>query len=93
MTFSQDLILYGPQSPGSVLSEAEARNYCKRLARRHYENFTVASFLLPRKLRTPFEIVYAYCRWSDDIGDEHDGSEESRKKALALFDWWQNSLF
>ncbi len=89
---SQDLQRFGPAGTGLGVSEAEARAYCKRLTRRHYENFTVASFLLPKKLRTPLEIVYAYCRWSDDIGDEHDGSEESRKNALELFDWWEKSL-
>ncbi len=90
--FSDDLNRFGPQSTGTTPSEADAQAYCKQLARQHYENFSVASFLLPKQLRVPFEIVYAYCRWSDDLGDEHDGSEVSRKKSLELFDWWEQSL-
>ena len=44
----------------------EAREYCARLARTHYENFSVASWFLPRRLRQHFFNVYAYCRISDD---------------------------
>ncbi len=51
-------------------SVEDAFVYCEKLARSHYENFTVASFLLPRKLRRPFFAVYAYCRHSDDLADE-----------------------
>ncbi len=48
----------------------EAREYCARLARTHYENFSVASWFLPRRLRQHFFNVYAYCRISDDLGDD-----------------------
>ena len=51
---------------------AEARAYCERLARSHYENFSVASWFLPQRLRQHFFNVYAYCRISDDLGDEVD---------------------
>ncbi len=53
-----------------TLSVEDAFAYCERLARSHYENFSVVSFLLPRKLRRPFFAVYAYCRHSDDLADE-----------------------
>ncbi|NNE00961.1 MAG: squalene synthase HpnC [Pirellulaceae bacterium] len=52
---------------------------CRRLARSHYENFIVASVLLPRRLRQPFYNVYAFCRTADDLADE----SESPQQALA----------
>ena len=51
-------------------SRREAEAFCRELAERHYENFTVVSFLLPRALRQHFANVYAYCRISDDLADE-----------------------
>lgn len=51
-------------------SLAEAKSWCERLATTHYENFHVATFLLPKKLRPHFHSVYAFCRTSDDLGDE-----------------------
>jgi phytoene/squalene synthetase len=84
--FSDDLRQFGPDCNTKPLAEAAAFDYCKRLAKKHYENFIVAGWLLPKELRRPFYVIYAYCRWSDDLGDEHDGSSESRKKSLDLFD-------
>ena len=52
----------------SSLEEAQA--YCRQLAQSHYENFVVASLFLPSHLRQPFYDLYAYCRISDDLGDE-----------------------
>ena len=48
----------------------EARAWCRNLATTHYENFHVATFFLPRKVRPHFESIYAYCRVADDLGDE-----------------------
>jgi len=59
-----------PQSPPSV-EDSEA--LCKRLALSHYENFTVVSRLVPRRMRQPLYNLYAYCRTVDDIGDEAPG--------------------
>jgi squalene synthase HpnC len=56
-----------PEEPPSL---AEAQHYCSHLARTHYENFSVATWFLPRNLRQDFFNVYAYCRISDDLGDE-----------------------
>ncbi len=67
---------------------AEAQAYCKRLTESHYENFHVASWFLPRRLRPHFESIYAYCRISDDLGDE----VETPQQALALLDFWQTQL-
>ncbi len=51
-------------------SLAEAHTWCKRLAETHYENFHVATFFLPASLRPHFHSIYAFCRTSDDLGDE-----------------------
>src|SRR5215475_1566015 len=74
--------------PETAPSLAEAREYCARLARTHYENFSVASWFLPRRLRQHFFNVYAYCRISDDLGDEVGDPAAS----LELLDQWQREL-
>src|SRR5580692_6967750 len=74
--------------PQSAPTLEEAREYCRRLARTHYENFSVATWFLPRKLRQDFLNVYAYCRISDDLGDEVGDATA----ALALLDEWQTEL-
>jgi squalene synthase HpnC len=74
--------------PQSAPSLAEAQDYCRRLARSHYENFSVATWFLPRRLRQHFCNVYAYCRISDDLGDEVGDATAS----LALLDQWQSEL-
>jgi squalene synthase HpnC len=66
----------------------EARAWCRRLAETHYENFHVASWFLPRRLRPHFHAIYAYCRVSDDLGDEVGNPEQS----LALLDLWGEEL-
>ena len=69
--FPNDFQRYGPQAaPTAPPTLRQSRRYCRRLARRHYENFTVASRLLPRRLRQHVANVYAYCRWADDLADE-----------------------
>jgi squalene synthase HpnC len=67
---------------------AEAQEYCRDLARSHYENFSVASWFLPKRLRQHFYNVYAYCRIADDLGDEVGDPQAS----LALFDQWEAEL-
>jgi len=74
--------------PDHAPPQAEAREYCRRLARSHYENFSVASFFLPAKLRQHFFNVYAYCRISDDLGDEVG----DRAASLHLLDLWEAEL-
>jgi squalene synthase HpnC len=72
--------------PGSSLERSQ--KYTSGLAKHHYENFTVASFLLPRHLRQHFYNVYAYCRWSDDLADEVANTSAS----LHLLNWWEGEL-
>jgi squalene synthase HpnC len=66
----------------------EARAWCKHLAESHYENFHVASWFLPERLRPHFHAIYAYCRVSDDLGDEVG----DHSVALALLDFWGREL-
>ncbi len=58
------------RTPDRRPSLAEAQAWCKTLATTHYENFHVATFFLPAQLRPHFHSVYAFCRASDDLGDE-----------------------
>jgi squalene synthase HpnC len=74
--------------PASAPSLAQSHEYCRRLARTHYENFSVATWFLPKRLRQDFLNVYAYCRISDDLGDEVGDPAAS----LALLDQWQSEL-
>ena len=76
------------RTPEVAPSLEEARAYCRTLTETHYENFTVASWFLPEKLRPHFESIYAYCRISDDLGDEVGNTEQS----LALLDDWNQQL-
>ena len=74
-----------PETPPSL---AQAQAYCRRLARSHYENFSVASWFLPARLRQHFFNVYSYCRISDDLGDEVGDTTAS----LQLLDEWEQEL-
>src|SRR5579872_1777120 len=74
-----------PAEPPSLF---DANAYCERLAKSHYENFSVATWFLPRHLRQHFYNVYAYCRISDDLGDEVGDPQQS----LALLDEWHREL-
>ncbi len=61
--FGDDLQLYGPQAdPVEPPSRRRARRYCRRLARRHYENFSVLTRLLPRRLRQPVADIRSISR-------------------------------
>ena len=74
--------------PTAAPSLEEARAWCKRLAESHYENFHVATWFLPKALRPHFHAIYAYCRVSDDLGDEVGDPAI----ALALLDMWGREL-
>ena len=91
-SFSEDLRRFGPDSLRVQVGFKDSLSYCRRLAETHYENFTVASFLLSKRLRSSFHVVYAFCRWSDDLGDEIGGSAEARQESLRLLDWWEEEL-
>ena len=59
---------------------------CEHLARTHYENFSLGTRMLPKRLRCHFYSVYAFCRGVDDLGDEAAGDR------LKLLDEWERLL-
>ena len=69
--------------------EQAAYAWCLRLAHEHYENFPVASRLLPAASRPHVAAVYAFARTADDFADEGERSEAER---LRLLDDWQSRL-
>ncbi|MCL5670546.1 MAG: squalene synthase HpnC [Acidobacteria bacterium] len=76
----------------SALTIAEAYRACRKIARRHYENFPVASRLVPRDKRNALAAIYAFARAADDYADEPkaaDSTPESRLDALAA---WRKGL-
>ncbi|SIN82823.1 squalene synthase HpnC [Singulisphaera sp. GP187] len=87
MPFLDDLRQYGPDATYSM-TLAESRAYCARLTASHYENFSVVTWLTPRRLRPAFQSIYAFCRWSDDLGDEIGDRQKSRE----LLAWWRGEL-
>src|ERR1700739_933297 len=74
--------------PADGCAAEEGQAYTRWLATHHYENFNVASWLLPKELHQHFYNLYAYCRWADDLGDEIP----ARERALELLDWWEREL-
>ena len=85
--FAEELRRHGPGCD-TAMSLNAARSYCARVARTHYENFAVASMLLPRRLVPHFHAVYAYCRWADDLADETTNGQQ----ALDLLAWWRREF-
>ncbi len=73
-------------TPNSAL--AVSRELCREIACSHYENFVVASVLLPRQMRQPFYDVYAFCRAADDAADE----SASTAAAYALLENFRSSV-
>ena len=75
----------GPDAASVRAAYAE----CERLARAHYENFPVASWLLPARMRPHVAALYAFARTADDFADEGQHSADER---LRLLDDWQHRL-
>ena len=57
-------------TPPETWTAEAAHGYCQRLARSHYENFTVGSWLVPKDKLRHIYAVYGFCRTVDDLGDE-----------------------
>jgi squalene synthase HpnC len=68
------------------LNIQQAYRYCQNIATSHYENFPVASKLLPRRLRQPIMVIYAFARTADDLADEGEDSNEQRLQNLQAFE-------
>lgn len=82
----------GLDADGAPCPPDEARAYVHRLATSHYENFPVLTRLVPPGLRDDFASVYAFCRWSDDLGDETGLGEQARQRSLDLLARWRGML-
>jgi squalene synthase HpnC len=67
---------------------AAAEAFCRDVASRHYENFTVATRLVPPRLRQHLANVYAFARWSDDLADEAASPAEAARDLAA----WRQGL-
>ena len=65
-------------SSDSSISINAAYKHCLKIAQSHYENFPVASWILPRRMRKPIAAIYAFARMADDIADEGDLDNNSR---------------
>jgi squalene synthase HpnC len=72
-----------------VVTLDDAYAACDRIARQHYENFPVASLLLPAAMRPHIAAIYAFARAADDFADEGDRTPAER---LALLDDWGSLL-
>ncbi len=91
LTTSQHALIGAPPDYLTPLERPtlqEAQAWCRELATTHYENFHVATWFLPRKVRPHFESVYAYCRVADDLGDE----VPDPAVAMRLLDAWGSML-
>lgn len=63
-----------------------AYDHCLKIVRGHYENFPVASFLLPKTLRQPIAVIYAFARTADDFADEGNFDEHQRLQKLNQYE-------
>jgi len=63
----------------------KAYKFCQQLAQSHYENFPVASILLPKYLRRPISVIYSFARTADDFADEGNASQETRLEQLDVY--------
>ena len=64
-----------------------AARWCERYTRRHSENFTVVSSFLPARLRPSMYTIYAFCRFTDDLGDEGPEATAGAQRLALLDDW------
>lgn len=76
-------------SPSAVPSVDQSFRYCEELTYGHYENFPVASFLIPKKKRRFLAAVYAFARTADDFADEPGMDQEERMRKLIE---WEEEL-
>lgn len=74
---------------GEASGLQEAYAGCLKIARSHYENFPVASWLLPRTMRPHVAAIYAFARIADDFADEPGLADAER---MRLLDAWQREL-
>ncbi|MCF6258015.1 MAG: squalene synthase HpnC [Gammaproteobacteria bacterium] len=78
-----------PSSPQKI---TDAYAYCQQMVRSHYENFPVASFILPKRLRQPISVIYAFARTADDFADEGDWDAKTRLTKLREYDEYLDAI-
>ncbi len=64
------------------MNTPQAYRHCLAIAKSHYENFPVASWVLPRRMRLPVAAIYAFARRADDFADEGNASDAQRLQQL-----------
>jgi squalene synthase HpnC len=75
-----------PTTAATPYSLNQAYAFCVQMTRTHYENFPVASYLLPSPLRRAVAVIYAFARSADDYADEGDLPETQRLALLAAYE-------
>ena len=84
--------IHGAHITAHEWSVDSAYRFCARLARSHYENFPVGSFLVSRPLRKHFYSIYAFARTADDFADEGISESITAQERLAMIDEWRAML-
>lgn len=69
-----------------------AHRYCQHLAKSHYENFPVASIILPKHIQQSVFVIYAFARTADDIADEGSATKADRMQALLEYEKQLNNI-
>ena len=69
-----------------------AHRYCQHLAKSHYENFPVASIILPKYIQQSIFVIYAFARTADDIADEGSATNADRMQALLEYEKQLNNI-
>ena len=69
-----------------------AHRYCQHLAKSHYENFPVASIILPKHIQQSVFVIYAFARTADDIADEGSATNADRMQALLEYEKQLNNI-
>jgi squalene synthase HpnC len=92
MTGNLSQVLDGESITSRRWTTDDAYGYCETLARAHYENFPVGSFLVPKKLRKHFYSIYAFARIADDFADEGYGQGYGEEERLEWMARWLEKL-
>ncbi len=75
------------------MNTKQAYKYCLGISKNHYENFPVASWILPRRMRLPTAAIYAFARRADDFADEGNLTDEQRLSELDQLAQQVDALF
>jgi squalene synthase HpnC len=80
------------QTTDDLRQISDAYAHCQQMVRSHYENFPVASIILPKRLRQPISVIYAFARTADDFADEGDWDTETRLTKLKEYDDYLDAI-